>query len=138
MKQVVVRRGSLIVVSLMFLACGGSQDNGTKTNLVEQDNYSIAVDNAVKKVSAEFNDYKVVVYTDKVLNDNPAQSTKAIYGKIDGESTTSLLSVSDKYTDGDSFIVKVYNKNDTLVGQSKKAVLEGDFLEFSDIQIKGE
>lgn len=136
MKQIVIK-GSLILVSLMFLGCGG-QDSETKTDLVEKDNYSIAVDNAVRQVSQEFDGYKVVVYTDKTLGDNPAQSTKAIYGNINGKSTTSLLTVSDHYEDGDSFIVKVNDKDGTLVGQSQKAVLEGDFLEFSDIQTEGE
>jgi len=100
----------------------------------EDDEYSFAIDNATHKVVANFQGYNVVVYANRVISSEPSQSSKAIYGKIDGQSTTSLLSISGNYIDGDSFKVKVY-KDNQLVGESKSAVLHGEFVEFSDITI---
>jgi len=92
------------------------------------------MDNSVHEVSGEFDSYKVVVYTNGEVDSNPSQSTKAIYGKINGKNTASLLTINSNYHDGDLFKVKVY-KDNKLVGESDEKVLSGDTLEFSNIEI---
>ena len=98
-------------------------------------NYFIAKDNSFHDVNATFGIFNVVVYTDKKLDDIPSNTTKAIYGTIDGVPTNALLSVNSNYIDGTAFIVKVF-KDANLVGESEKSILSGITLEFSDITTK--
>ena len=74
---------------------------------------------------------------DKIVTTTLSFSTKPIYGNIDGKSTTSLLGVNSNYEDGDIFWVKVFD-GDKIVGESDEAVLDGEALEFSDIELGGE
>ena len=114
----------LIVILALLSGCGSSQ---TET-------FHVAMDNSMHEVSGEFKNYKVLVYTNAKLEDSPSPSTKSIYGNINGESTTSLLTINANYSDGDSFKVKVY-EDGTLVGESNESVLSGDTLKFSNINI---
>ena len=127
---------SLVVLASLFVGCGD-----ISTVVAEKDNqqsvdksFKIAMDNSVHKVSGEFDNYKVVVYTDGEVEDKPSQSTKAIYGKINGKNTASLLTINSNYNDGDKFKVKVY-EGDKLVGESDEKVLSGSTLEFGNIEI---
>jgi len=133
----------LIGIALLpfFIGCGGGSSETTETQTsvtkiagVSTTANKIAIDNSVKEVSNKFGKYKVVVYTNRVLEEKPSQSTKAIYGKINGQSTTSLLTINDNYKDGDIFVVKVF-EGENLVGESDEVVLEGDVLKFNDIGI---
>ena len=129
----------LIIVTALLVGCGGGSSNNTDTqkrvSLDDRaESFTIAKDNSVHNVTGEFKGYKIVVYTDATIEDKPSKSTKAIYGKINGESTASLLTINSNYSDGDSFKVKVY-KNGELVGESSQEVLFGESVEFSDIEI---
>ena len=95
-------------------------------------NYFVAKDNTLHDINATFVTFNVVVYADKEFGDTPSNSTKAIYGKINGTSTNALLTVNSNYVNGTAFIVKVF-KDKKLVGESEKAILSGGTLEFSDI-----
>ena len=124
------------MVSLLVVGCGDASTL-TTTNRVEVEatkSFKVAMDNSVHEVSGEFNKYKVVVYTNGTVDDKPSQTTKAIYGKINGKNTASLLTVNGNYKNGDVFKVKVY-ENDKLVGESDEKVLSGDTLEFNNIEI---
>ena len=132
----------LILLTLLLVGCGGdSNKEENKKNTQQEttlddrtDSFKIAKDNSVHDVTGEFKEYKIVVYTDATIDDKPSQSTKSIYGKINGESTTSLLTINSNYHDGDSFTVNVY-KDGKLVGKSSKKVLSGETVEFSNIEI---
>jgi hypothetical protein len=97
-------------------------------------NYHIAKDNTLHDENVIFGTFTVVVYTDALV-DTSSQSTKAIYGNINGSATNALLSVNANYLDGTAFIIKVFQSNQ-LVGESTKAILFGGTLEFSDITTK--
>ena len=127
---------SLVVLASLLVGCGDASTSVAQKdeNQVTQKSFKIAVDNSVHEVSGEFNNYKVVVYTDGNIEDKPSQSTKAIYGKINGKNTASLLTINGNYHDGDVFKVKVY-QNDKLVGESDEKVLTGNTLEFSNINL---
>ena len=121
---------SLLFCGVLLTACGG---NSTETtSKTETKKYSVAKDNIVNDVIGNFEGKKVVVYTKNQIVEEPSQTSKAIYGNINGKTTGSLLSINDNYTDGDVFIVKVF-EGKKLVGQSDEAVLDGDILEFNDI-----
>jgi len=132
----------LIIVTALLVGCGGSSksantqdDTQRRTSLDERtESFNIAKDNTVHNVIGEFKDYKIVVYTDATIEDKPSPSTKSVYGKINGESTASLLTINSNYSDGDSFKVKVY-KDGELVGESSEEVLSGETVRFSDIEI---
>jgi len=134
---------SLIVITALLVGCGGdsnsvdNQKNSQREAGLKDrtDSFKIAKDNSIHNVIGKFKEYKIVVYTDATIDDNPSQSTKSIYGKINGESTTSLLTINSNYHDGDSFKVKVY-KDSKLVGESSDEVLSGETLEFSNIETK--
>jgi hypothetical protein len=100
-------------------------------NLYGAENYTLAIDNVEHKVVALFEDLTIEVYTNKVIT-GTSQVTKAIYGNINGKNTASLLTINDQYTDGDMFMLKVY-QGDILVGESNEIALSGDFLQFNDI-----
>lgn len=132
---------SLVLLTVLFVGCGGSSatsENASDTNVLSETNtFKIAKDNSIHEVSGTFKNYKVVVYTDGTVEDSPSQSSKAVYGKINGESTASLLTINSNYSNDDAFQVKVFDKNNVLLGQSTKKVLFGEILEFSDIEIGG-
>jgi antitoxin component YwqK of YwqJK toxin-antitoxin module len=133
---------SLIIVTALLVGCGGSSSNIDNQDDTKRrasldgrtESFHIAKDNSVHNVTGEFKSYKIVVYTDATIDDKPSQSTKSIYGKINGESTASLLTINSNYSDGDSFKIKVY-KDGELVGESSEEVLLGETIEFSDIEI---
>jgi hypothetical protein len=131
---------SLVVLAGLFIGCGDAssivaeKDENQIANQVAKKSFKVAMDNSVHEVSGAFNNYKVVVYTDGEISDKPSQDTKAIYGKINGKSTASLLTINGNYSDGDVFKVKVY-QNNKLVGESDEKVLTGNTLEFSNIDI---
>ena len=129
--------GSYTVTYNVNDAMGNSavQVNRTVEVIDTTANYNIAIDNSVREVKAEFEGFTVIVYTDRALEESPSNSTKAVYGNINGNNTASLLKINDNYSDGDAFIVKVY-EDDVLVGESTKALLSGDVLNFSDITTK--
>ena len=97
-------------------------------------NYYIAKDNTLHDENLTFEEFVIVVYTDTLVN-SKSQSTKAIYGKINGSSTNALISVNSNYLDGTKFIIKVF-KDNKLVGESPKVILSGGNLEFSNITTK--
>ena len=125
---------SLIMATALLVGCGGASNSANKED-DRTESFKIAKDNSVHNATGEFKGYKIVVYTDATIEDRPSPSTKAVYGKINGESTTSLLTINSNYSNGDSFKVKVY-KEDELVGESSEEVLSGETLEFSDIEIR--
>ncbi len=127
---------SLVVLVSLFVGCGDASSLVAQKdeNQVVPESFNIAMDNSVHEASGEFNNYKVVVYTNGEVDDKPSQSSKAIYGKINGKNTASLLTINSNYSDGDVFKVKVY-KDGKLVGESNEKVLSGDTLEFSSIEI---
>ena len=139
MRRKLVKRCLVTCTVLLLTACGeGSYSVKTDdVATLEGEQQTIAIDNAGHKVKGTFNGYKVVVYTDKVLTKETSYATKPIYGNIDGKSTTSLLSVNSHYEDGDVFWVKVFD-GDEVIGESDEAVLSGEALEFSDIDLGGE
>ncbi len=95
------------------------------------ENYTLAIDNVEHKVVALFENLKIEVYTNKVL-EGTSTGTKAIYGNINGKNTASLLKINDNYADGDIFMLKVY-EGDILVGESNEITLSGSSLQFNDI-----
>jgi len=101
------------------------------------DVYGLAIDNRAEEIAKSFEEHRVEVYTNKLLSKEPSNSTKAIYGNINGKNTLSLLKISSNYVDGDKFIVRVYD-NDKLVGESSVMVLNGSSLKFNDITTKKE
>lgn len=101
---------------------------------MESDKQTIAIDKAGNRVISKFNGYRVMIYTDKVLIKKTSHATKPVYGHINEEST--LLSISDNYEEGDVFIVKVFD-GDEIVGKSDEIVLDGDVLEFGDVDLGG-
>ena len=101
------------------------------TNTTE---YHIAKDNTLHDENVTFEEFVIVVYTDSLV-ESRSQSTKAIYGNINGSATNALISVNSNYGDGTTFVVKVF-KNGQLVGESQKALLSGGNLEFSNITTK--
>jgi len=132
-------KGCALICTLLFTACGnGSTANNTETIPTSKSKKeTIAIDNVGHEVKGVFNGHKVVVYTDKILTDETSNALKPIYGNIDGKSTTSLLGVNSNYEDGDIFWVKVFD-GDKVVGESDEAVLDGEALEFSDVELGGE
>lgn len=100
-----------------------------------EDVYNLAIGNRAEDIVTVFEEHRVEVYTNKLLSKEPSNSTKAIYGNINGKSTLSLLKISSNYVDGDKFIVRVYD-DDTLVGESSVMVLSGSSLNFNDISTK--
>ena len=129
----------LIIVTALLVGCGGGSSNNIDTqrraSLDDRtESFTVAKDNSVHNVTGEFKGYKIVVYTDATIENKPSKSTKALYGKINGESTASLLTINNNYSDGDSFKVKVY-KDGELVGESSEEVLSGETVRFSDIEI---
>ena len=138
----------LIGIGLLLMGCGGGSEGSTaktpetdvKTPETERTvvdttkNYHIAQDNTVHDLNMTFKTHRVVVYTDASI-DRTSQSSKAIYGKINGLSTDALMSVNSNYVDGTAFIVKVF-LGSTLVGESDKGILKGSTLKFSDISTK--
>lgn len=131
------QRFGLIVMVALLSGCGSSgttTETESTSERVTTKTFTVAMDNSIHEASGMFKNYKVVVYTDGEIEDSPSQSTKAVYGNINGESTTSLLTINSNYSDGDTFKVKVY-EDDKLVGESDEKVLSGDTLEFSNIDI---
>ena len=128
-----IQKLSLAVIVSLFVGCGDASTTKVKES-VSTETFKVAVDNSVHEASGEFNGYKVVVYTNGEVDDKPSQSSKAIYGKINGKNTASLLTINSNYSDGDVFKVKVY-KDGKLVAESNEKVLSGDTLEFSSIEI---
>ncbi|MCH9740864.1 MAG: hypothetical protein K0U38_08510 [Epsilonproteobacteria bacterium] len=126
---------SLLLCGVLLTACGSSSTNATTQTSNEK--YSIAKDNIVNDVMGDFEGKRVVVYSKNHIEEKPSQTSKAIYGNIDGKTTGSLLSISDNYKDGDIFVVKVFN-GDKVVGQSDELVLDGEMLEFNNIDTKGD
>ena len=145
----------LILQGLMFVGCGEvTTENKSKndTNVLgttetieepvrEVDNSSgkknllLAKDNSLHDINSTFKNYRILLYTNKVLGNKLSNSTKAVYGNIDGENTASLLTINDNYRDGDIFTVKVFSKS-LLVGESKELKLTGKTLNFGDIVTK--
>lgn len=121
---------SLLLCGVLLTACGSSSTNATTQ--ISNEKYSIAKDNVVNDVVGNFNGKKVVIYSKNNIEESPSQTSKAIYGNIDGKTTGSLLSINDNYKDGDIFVVKVFD-NEKLVAQSDEVILDGDILEFNDI-----
>lgn len=131
-----IEKLGLVVLVSLFVGCGDASSIVAEKNenQATQKSFKIAMDNSIHEVNGVFDNYKVVVYTDGDIEDKPTQTTKAIYGKINGKNTASLLTINANYSDGDVFKVKVY-KNDKLVGESDEEVLSGNTLEFSNINI---
>jgi len=121
---------SLLLLGVLLTACGSDSTSSTTQSSTEK--YSIAKDNSVNDVMGDFEGKRVVVYSKNQIEAQPSQTSKAIYGNINGETTGSLLSISNNYKDGDIFVVKVFDDK-KLIGQSDEAVLDGDILEFNDI-----
>jgi hypothetical protein len=139
----------LMLQGLMFVGCGEVESSSkekapSETEVLDTTDtiinnstkdFFLAKDNTLHDVNSSFGKFNVVVYADKKLDNTPSNATKAIYGKINGLPTNALLSINSQYKNGTSFIVKVF-KNNKLVGESKKSILSGGTLEFSDITTK--
>jgi hypothetical protein len=96
--------------------------------------YTIAQDNTLHDVNHSFSNFRIVVYVDSEVT-KLSNSTKAVYGKVDAESTNALLSLNSNYRDGTAIVVKVF-KGGKLVGKSTKKALIGETLEFAKIITK--
>ncbi|MCH9740587.1 MAG: hypothetical protein K0U38_07075 [Epsilonproteobacteria bacterium] len=115
------------------------EETSTQSSYTNTTNYHIALDNYANEVKATFEGFQIVVYSDKnLLTDTTEEksfSTKALFGKINGQNTTSLLKLNDNYTSSDKLIVKVH-RGETLVGESSKITyIDDTVLQFSDITI---
>ena len=90
------------MATALLVGCGDTSNSADKEDNTQRranvedrtESFKIAKDNSVHNATGEFKGYKIVVYTDATIEDKPSPSTKAIYGKINGESTTSLLSIA--------------------------------------------
>jgi hypothetical protein len=100
-------------------------------NVIESSVDKIAKNNSLHDVNVTFDSFTVVVYTDTLV-ETTSNSTKAIYGNIDGNPTDALLQVNSNYPNGTAFIVKVFSDG-TLVGASQKLILSDASLEFNNI-----
>jgi hypothetical protein len=119
-------------LGLVLSGCGGGGSNNSNENLAttqikEDKTLKLKAVNHLNRVAQEnFNGFKVMLFTNKELNQEQklSKDTKAIYGLIDNKPTNALLKVNANYNNA-TFIVKVY-KNSKLVGQSKKFKLEAN------------
>jgi len=127
---------ALLMFNFIFIGCGGSENISSLANVNFDGNdiFNVAKNNTLTDVNSTFNGYHVVVYSNKKLENTPSNSTKAIYGKINGQNTASLLKLNDQYGNGDIFVVKVFLE-DRLVGESERLLLTGDILNFDEIII---
>jgi hypothetical protein len=131
----------IIFLLFVFIGCGGGGTSSSSTNLSKNsiiEDRSLknqAIDNLSKVIQKDFNGYKVLLFTDKKLNEQReiSKDTKAIYGTINGKSTKALIKINSNYQNA-VFIVKVY-KGSKLVGQSKKFKLDNnsEFIDFGEI-----
>jgi len=125
----------------ILIGCGGSTTSGnsedSRKDIVDRSihkKFVVAKDNSFHDVNRSFNGLDVVVYTDKVLSERVSNSTKAIYGKLNGKNTASLLSINNYYGNNDKFIIKVFSKK-RLVGESELIQLDGNILDFGSISL---
>ena len=110
----------------------GNTVTATRTiNVIESSVNKIAQNNSLHDVNVTFEAFTVVVYTDTLI-ETTSNSTKAIFGNINGNPTNALIQVNSNYPNGTAFIVKVFS-NGTLVGASQKLILSDASLEFNDI-----
>jgi hypothetical protein len=92
---------------------------------------NIAKNNSLHNINVTFESFTIVVYTDALV-ETTSNSTKAIYGKINGNPTNALIQVNSNYPDGTAFMVKVFSDG-TLVGKSQKLILSAASLNFNNI-----
>jgi hypothetical protein len=128
---------------LIFSGCGGgggsksSNISNSKTPAIKEDKSLKvnAVDHLNSVVQKDFNGYKIVLFTNKKLDESKelSKETKAVYGTINNKPTNALIKINANY-DNATFIIKVY-KNSQLVGQSKKFKLtpNKEFVNFGKI-----
>ena len=93
--------------------------------------FTVAKSNGLENLSINFNDLKVTVFTDTVVNE-VSPNTIAIYGNIRGQGTNALLKLNSNYPVGTKFLVKVYEGN-TLIKIGDELILRGEYIEFDDI-----
>jgi len=105
-----------------------STNLNTTDALISSINFNKAYNHIGTEVKKSFGDYTVEVYTNQPLSSLtiPANTTKAVYGTINGLPTNSLLKINETYPDKTMVIVKVY-KDSKLVGVSViKELLSSD------------
>jgi len=79
-----------------------------------------AVDNTGAEVIKPFETYEIVVLSDTKLNDDKltSQSSKALYGTINGKLTEALLKLNSNYSGEMQIGVEVY-ENSKLIGSTQ-------------------
>jgi len=71
-----IQKLSLAVMVSLFVGCG---DASTSTTVAEAESiktFRVAMDNSIHEASGNFNNYKVVVYTDGTVEDKPHNQAK--------------------------------------------------------------
>lgn len=133
---------TLTFITLILTACEGdtslsTQSSSTETTTLSPSLLKVALDNMGSNVQKNFNEYEIKVLSDKNLTseDETSQSTIALYGTIDGESTNALLKINSHYRDS-NLTVEVY-KNGTLLATKEALSLTNQIaLDFGQIEIK--
>ena len=86
-------------------------------------------------MSIQDNDYRIVVYSSKIPENNISNSTIGIYGLINGIDTANHIKLNDSYSSDTTFQVKVFDANSQLVGSSSVVEYNSTSINFSSITI---
>jgi hypothetical protein len=111
---------TLFVVLASSIFLNGCQED-SKSWQESSSNVMRVLDNTASPVVKSFETYEVVVVGDTNLSEaqSTSQSSKALYGTIDGKSTDALLKLNSNYSSDTQVVVKVYSSG-KLVGSSEK------------------
>jgi hypothetical protein len=125
----------ILLISSIFL--NGCQED-SKSWQESSPNVMRVLDNTASPVVKSFETYEVVVVGDTNLSEaqSTSQSSKALYGTIDGKSTDALLKLNSNYSSDTQVVVEVYSSC-KLVGSSEKIKIGNQSaIDFGNIETK--
>jgi len=126
----------ILLISSMFL--NGCQEDSKSWQDNTSSNIIKALDNMGNEIIKSFENYEVIVLTNTKLTEaqSTSQSSKALYGTIDGKSTEALLKLNSNYSGDAQVAVEVY-ANGKLVGSSDKITIGNQSaIDFGTINTK--
>jgi|GEM_PF-1259520 len=99
-----------------------------------------ALDNTGTLVSYDMtlgsNVYTIQLYTSQAPTSTNSQSTIAVYGTLNGESTGSKIKLNSTYPSDTQFQIKVFDSNGTQVGQSAILAYNADVINFGALTVE--